>query len=322
MEFKHAFHVFIDNFFSTYKILVYRLIVLAITVGLGCAIVIPTINNLSNTVQFANLQTAFSDFWADVIALNADKLHDGLRNVISAVNEFTHLISDKSGLVALACCLLAVVFFLAKFLTGVGNYVAGALVNDRMVMHANSSFTFTLFKNIKKSLLYAIIYAAITFVYDILCLLIIWAIIMVGLKSLPITLIKIFLIAVLLIVFSTVKFAFITDWLPALIQSKMNNRKALRYAFSRKGKKSANVFSNILVIKILIIAINVAAGIFTLGAGLLVSVPASYLLLSCFSFVNYFDANKFKYFVDEYTVVGPKKETPVTKEEFFRGEEQ
>ena len=321
MEFKHAFHVFVDNFFNTYKLLVYRLIVIAITVGLGCAVVIPTLNNLLSTAQFEKLQNTFTEFWANIVALNVNELHEGLEQVMNAFNSFSQLIKEKSGLVAVAGCCLALVYFIAKFLADIGNYVSGALVNDRMVMHAKSSFTFTLFKNIKKALLYAIIHAAITFVYDMLCLVIIWAVISVGHKSVPITLVKIFIVAVLVVIFSTVKFTFTTDWLPALIHSKMSNRKAIAYAFLRKGKKTGNVFSNTLVIKLIVIAINVAALFFTFGAGILITLPASFLLQSCFSFVNYFDTNKLKYFVDEYTVIGPKKETPVTREEFFKGDE-
>lgn len=322
MEFKHAFHVFVDNFSTTYKLLVYRLIVLAVTVGLSCAVLVPAMNLLSDTTQYTTLQSAFSAMWADIIELNISNLQPRLHAIREAFAEFEQLLSDKSWLIAVAIICLCVVYFINRFLIGVGNYVTGSLVHDKMVMQTTSSFTFTLFKNLGKAALYAIIYAPIAFLYDFICIVIIWAIIMVGMKGLTVTLIKIFLIAILVLVFSAIKLTFIADWIPALINGKMKQRAAFAYTFSRKDKRTASVISNALVLTLIVIALNIAAGIFTLGAGLLLTLPASSLILSCYCFVNYFDRNKQKYFVDEYTIIGPKKETPVSREEFFKGDEQ
>lgn len=322
MEFKHTFHVFVDNFSTTYKLLVYRLIVLAVTVGLCCAVILPAIDGITDTAQYATLQTAFSELWADVFALNTADLQARLEAVREALNAFRHLLTDKAWLIAVIVICLCVVFIINRFLVGVGNYVTGALVHDKMIMHTTSPFTFTLFKNIKAATLYAIIYAPLAFAYDFICLIIMWAIISVGLKVLPITLIKIFIVAILFLVFSAVKFTFTTDWLPALIDAKMTQRKAIAYTFSRKGKRTLTVLSNSLVLKLIVFGLNVAAGLFTFGAGLLLTIPASSLILSAYCFVNYSDRNKQKYFVDEYTVIGPKKETPVSREEFFKGDDQ
>lgn len=322
MEFKHAFHVFVDNFSTTYKLLVYRLIVLAITVGLSCAVLVPAIDCISDTVQYTDLQSSISALWADIIALNTADLQVRAQALKEASAAFRHLLSDKSWLVATVIVCMCVVYVIDRFLVGVGNYVTGALVHDKMVMQTNSSFTFTLFKNIRQATLYAVIYAPLAFLYDAVCLTIMWTVIMIGLKGLPFTLLKIFVIAVLFLIFSAVKFAFTTDWLPALIDAKMKQRKAICYTFARKGKKTLEVISNSLVLKVTVIALNIAAGVFTFGAGLLLTLPASCLILTAYCFVNYFDRNKQKYFVDEYTVIGPKKETPVTREEFFKGDEQ
>lgn len=321
MEFKHAFHVFVDNFSTTYKLLVYRLIVLAITIGLSCAVLVPAIGCISDTPQYTQLQSSITAMWADVIELNTAELQQRLQTLREAFGAFGHLLSDKSWLVATVIVCMCVVYVINRFLVGIGNYVTGALVHDKMVMHTTSSFTFTLFKNIRQAALYAIIYAPLAFLYDFICLIIIWAIIMVGMKGLTVSLIKIFIIGILFLVFSAIKYTFITDWLPALISAKMKQRTAFLYNLSRKGKRTASVLSNALVLTLILVALNVAAGIFTFGAGLLLTLPASSLILTAYCFVNYFDRNKLKYFVDEYTVIGPKKETPVSREEFFKGDE-
>lgn len=320
MEFKHAFHVFVDNFSTTYKLLLYRLIVLAITIGLSCAVLIPSVHCIADTAQYSTMRNSFSTLWSDIIALNFDNIRDSADAARNALSSFKGMLSDKSWLVATVVICMCVVILVDRFLVGVGNYVMGALVHDKMVMHTNSPFTFTLFKNIRQAALYSVIYAPITFVYDAICLVIMWAIVSVGLKVLPIALVKIFLVGIIFLLFSAVKFTFTTDWLPALIHAKMKHGKAVAFTFSRKGKRTAAVFSTSLVLKLTIFALNVAAGLFTFGAGLLLTLPASTLILSSFSFVNYFDANELKYFVDAYTVIGPKREIPVSREEFFKGD--
>ena len=321
MEFKHTFHVFVDNFSTTYKLLVYRLIVLAVAIGLSCAVIIPTLNNLLGTVQYEALKETFAELWADIVALNMENLNEKLQAVLEAFRSFEHLIKEKRTLVGIAITLLCLIYLIDRFLVGVGNYVVGALVHDKMVMHANTPFTFTLFKNLKQALLYSVIYAPIAFVYDWICLLIMWAVVSVGLKGFPIALIKIFLIAVIFMVGSAIKLTFTTDWLPALIHGKMRSGDAIAYTVSRKGKRTGVVLSNAVVLKLIIVALNIATGIFTFGAGLLVTLPATCIIQISYNFVNYFDANRLKYFVDEYTVIGPKKETPLSREEFFKGEE-
>ena len=70
----------------------------------------------------------------------------------------------------------------------------------------------------------------------------------------------------------------------------------------------------------LILGINVMALMCTFGAGLLITVPLSYLYLLCYQFVNYCDNNEIKYFVDKRSIVKPEQEKETSREQFLRGE--
>lgn len=320
MKFRHAFLVFVDNFSTTYKLLLYRIIVAAIGVGLCCAVIIPTLNNILSTEQYSHLQSTIQTLWSDIIALDTSKMHDDLEAAKQAFGSFTQLIGDKSALVTVAVVLLAVIYIVYEFLQGLGNYVTGALVNDKMALYANSSFSNTLIKNLGKASIFNAIYVPLSVLYNAVCAVLIWLLVF---KCLPFNalLLRVFLCAVLIIILTTLKMTLTTDWLPALIHGKMNNRQAMKYSFSRKGKHTAHVFSNFLAVGLIIFAINVAAICFTFGAGVLLTVPASYVMLISFEFINYCDANGDKYFIDKDTIIGPTKEKPVSREEFFRGED-
>ncbi len=321
MKFKHTFHVFVDNFSLIYKHLLYGIIVVAIGVGLSCAVILPTINNIMGTAQYSSLTESIEALWADVSNLNTELLHDDLTVFRTAIKDFLRMLgTDKAGILWLCFALLIVVYLIFKFLIGLGNYTTGALINDKMTLQANSPFIVTMIKNLGKASLYNAIYVPVSFVFDVLSTVFIWALFFRWLRFIPI-LAKIFLFTTLLIGLITVKMTFTVNWLPSLIHGKQNNRKAIANNFLRSGNGIASVFSNFLVIIFVILGLNVAAIMFTFGAGLLITVPASFVMLISFEFVTYYDANGLKYFISGGVVVGPKKETPPTIEEFFKGEE-
>ena len=81
-----------------------------------------------------------------------------------------------------------------------------------------------------------------------------------------------------------------------------------------------NVASNFTVLVLIIFAVNSAALFLTFGTGLLITIPSSYVILICFEFVNYYDREGVKYFLDDNTIVCTAKEQPASRESFFRGE--
>ena len=66
----------------------------------------------------------------------------------------------------------------------------------------------------------------------------------------------------------------------------------------------------------------VLAVLLTLGAGLFLTLPSSYLIVICFEFVNYCDNNDVKYFMDKNTIVKPEREPKMTRERFFKGDDE
>lgn len=316
MKFKHTFQVFIDNFSTTYKLLLYKLIVSLITVGLCCAIIIPTLSHITDTSEYLALKDAIIDLWNSLINLDTNMLHGNLLACKEAFDQFLRMLGTKTGDFALCASLLTVVYLINRFLSAIGTYTTGSLINDRMALRTNSAFIYTMTKNLGKSSLFGVIYVPICFAYDLICVLICWGIVIIS----PM-LIKIFALSTLVIVFSALKNTFVCDWLPSIIHGKMTNREAIVYSLSRTGKNTAYIFSNLLIIQLIIFGINVAAFLLTFGAGLLITLPASYIVLNCFQFVNYYDGNGIRYFLDENTIIGPEREKPLTREEFFRGED-
>jgi hypothetical protein len=308
----------VDNFSTTYKLLLYRIIVSLLFVCIYTAIIYPFISNITGAEQFKNFSDALASVGTGFANLDLKQVENYLPALKEAGDALYVYLSGKVGELAWIIVLLLFVYFVQRFLHGLGNYTAGAMVNDKMALRANSPFIGTAVKNLGKAALYNVIYVPLAIVYDLLCIFAMYFLFFKGLAFIPI-IFKIFLFVTVLIFLIAIKMTFTTDWLPSLIYGKTTNRKAMSYSFSRKGRMLA-VLSNFIVMILIILAINVVAIFFTFGAGLLITVPASYLLLISFEFVNYCDDNNLPYFTDRNTIIKPEKEHTITREEFFKGD--
>ena len=323
MKFKHSFNVFIDNFVVTYKVLLYRLVILLLCACLYTAVIFPFMSRISDTTQVAALSEAFAEFGRAFANLEFETMQSSWSSIRSAFAELFEMLGNMVGSVVLTVVIVVLVYLVQRFLLGLGNYTAGAVINDRMAMRAHSPFIGTLIKNLGKASLYNAIYVPLSTLYDVIIVVAVGSVVYgLGVMDTPLLLL-IFLAATALIFLMVIKMSFTCDWLPSLVYGKKNNRQAIAYSFdyTAKNKNFAAVLSNFIVLILIIVAMNVAAVFLTFGAGLFLTLPASYVILICFEFTNYCDNNEVKYFIDKNTVVKPEREPVMTRERFFRGED-
>lgn len=319
MKFKHTFHVFVDNFNCTYKLLLYRIIVSAISLCLYTAVLFSFLPLIMDTSEITALNYAVANFLEAFTKLDFSALQQTWGDVTQAFEQIIETLTTRVGPITGGVTVLIAIYLIEHFFLGLGNYTLGSLINDKMAMRASSPFFGTLIKNLGKASLYNAIYVPLSFAYDALCIAAMGSLFFLAFEALHM-LVQIFLFVTVFVFLTAIKMTLTTDWLPALVYGKKNNREAMRYSLARKGKPTLNVLSNYVVLVLIIFALNFAAIVFTLGAGFLITMPASYVLLIAFEFVNYCDNNNVKYFIDKNTIVKPDKEHTLTREEFFKGE--
>lgn len=319
MKFKHAFHVFVDNFSVVYKQLLYRLVIIIIA-GVICAIgVYPFIKDLIGSAQFNSLTDGVRGFISNLLNGHVDELSSFSEKVQTAYTELLDLLNTKLTQAILSGLLLFLIIVVAKWFEGLGNYATASVINDKMALRAKQHFLSTLIKNLKSASIYNAIYVPLSALYDLIICVGMFFLFFFLLNSVLYFFISLFLFVLAVTFAITLKMTFTCDWLPALIRGKMGQRAAIKYTFSRKNKGTFNVMSNFAVIVIIVFALNMAAFFLTLGVGLLLTVPSSYVIIICFELVNYYDREEIKYSVDKNTIISPERERPVSREEFFRG---
>ncbi len=320
MRFKHTFHVFVDNFTIIYKQLLYRLVILLISGLITFAVVYPFIMDLINSDQLQLLLDNAWTYLSNLLNGKIEELGQLAENVKKAFGAFMELLQTKLPSFVLSLLLLVLVRIVSKWFEGLGNYATAACINDKMALRAKQPFLTTLIKNLKDAAIYNLIYVPMSVVYDVIVAVAMFFLLFFLLNHVLYFLISVFLFTLALVFSIIIKMTFTTDWLPSLIRGKKGQRGAFLYTFSRNGKNTLHIMSDFAVLVILIFALNVTVGLSTLGVGLLLTIPSSYVCLICFEFVNYYDREGLKYFIGENNIVSTKKERDLTREEFFRGE--
>lgn len=322
MKFKHTFHVFVDNFAVTYKQLLYRLVIALISIGLTAAVLIPFVNGLTGSPDYVSLTEGVKSFIKNLIEGNNIDVGLASEQIKNAIDALMNLIADNRANIVWGIVAVIAINLVGKFFTGLGNYATAAVINDKMALHANSPFFATLIRNLKHASLYSLMYVPLSFVYDTACGAVLYLIVFKLFALIPFLYmpIRIFIFITATVFAISIKLTFTSDWLPALIRGKAGQGKAFLYTFNRRKKKTLNVLSNFIVIALIIFALNVAAVICTFGVAALLTIPSSYVILLSFEFVNYYDREELKYFIDKKTIIKPEKEHVLTREEFFKSE--
>jgi len=320
MKFKRTFHVFVDNFSIVYKQLLFRLITTALS-GIICVLgVYPFINELVNSPQLNSLIDGLRTFALSFLNGEVNSLSEISLKVQQAYADFMQLLQTNLTQIVLGGLLLLLIHVISRWFEGICNYATAAVINDKMALRAKQPFLVTMIRTLKESTVYNAIYVPLSIIYDLAVGVGMFFLLFYLLSSVIYFFVSLFLFVTIVLISVIIKMTFTCDWLPALIRGKKGQLGSLKYTFSQKGKGTMNVASNFVVIVLLIFAVNVAAAVFTLGAGLLITIPASYVLIIGFEFVNYYDREGLKYFLDDNTIVCTAKEKPKTKEDFFRGE--
>ncbi|MGN0812358.1 MAG: hypothetical protein ACI4MQ_02470 [Candidatus Coproplasma sp.] len=319
MRFKHSLLVFIDNIATTYKVLIYKLIVAAIVTALSLAVILPTLNVVRSTAEYMALSEELKAFFADISALKLTNLETAFANIKADLGDFMQVLTSNKLIAVDAVCAV-VIAFIYYFLTAIGDFGLGETLNNRMMLRAHTPYAATLLKDLRRASLYSIIFTPISLLFYAVGGAVIWAIAFKALAFAPL-LAKFFVAAALTIMLIALKFSLTTDWMPHILHTNCNNRQAIAYCLKPKKGAFVRVLSTLIFMVIVIYVINVICGLFTFGAALILTIPAGTMLLTCYQFVNYCDNNSLKFFIDDYVIIGPQKEAKMTTEQFFKGEQ-
>ena len=295
MRFANSIRLLMENFKQNYKLLLYKLVMLLVAGALYSAFLLPQLIEIASkpAVQglWENLKNVFRSFFTPELEEPAKYVEAifGEGGSLKQVFDLLMTMRLELFLVALGCVL---VYLVKRFVDTLCYFTVGSLLNDKMSAYAETSFWTAFVANLGKASVYALVYVPIVFVFDVflftLCALL--------LRFLPL-LAALFLSVTLIAVGQAAKLALTSFWMPAMTADNKKLGEAIRLGNKREMKQIGKAFTVYLVSVYLIIIVNAVAALFTFGSALLITIPASYLLLLCQQYVIYYTLKGKKYFI-------------------------
>ncbi len=295
MRFRNSFRLLMENFKHVYKLLWAKLIISLISIALCCSFVLPEVLSIWNSDQIQTLVLKGKELVKLFFAAEATEMEIVKQEIFSkggALSQATSLLSSKTLEISLTAVGCALVYLLRRYAETVCHFTTGSMLNDKMASYADSRYWATFVANLGKASVYSLVYVPLIFLFDVLILGVIWAIL-----SLAPFLTGMFLATTAVVLLQAFKMSLTSHWMPAMTVDGKGIGAAMRFGDKRERKQRLKTFSGYVVAVYFIFIVNVMAALFTFGSALLITVPASYFFLICMQYVNYYTIKGKKYFL-------------------------
>ncbi len=310
MRFRNSVRLLLNNFKSTYVILLFRLVVFLITGSLAAVILAANIGPFLESPEADAFVTALEDIVAtffnspDFSSFDA-YFREAMDALVQAIGGIFAFMNRHLAEIVFSCIGLILLYLVNSFLNGLALFAFGDILNDKMSQFTETPFFAGFLRNIGPAALYQVVYVPISFAYDVLVLVVCYLVFFRLFVFLPVFL-ALFFGATFIIAMHAVKLALISDWMPSIIVGSKKLTQAMRESFRMGRKQFAANFSNYLVAVYCIVAINVVFALTTFFSALLITVPASYIFVICLQFVGYYSANGKRYFLSCTNICDPE----------------
>lgn len=307
MRLRNAFRIFTDNFSNTYKLLLYRLVTGVLFFGISYAILNIGLHTILTSAELREIFELISEFFKALTSGNIAYLETFRDTFFEAVKAFVSLLGENMGSIVGSIVGVCVLYLISKFLNGVASVSMGIIFNDKLTLYSRTSFSSAFFKNLGQATLSQVIYVPISFVYDAVAIGLCWFFFFFTPSLLPswgfvTVVIGLSLSIAAFVCLEALKLTVFSEWIPTFVLGKSVKEAFGKCFKARKG--FGGRYSNFLILLYLLLIVNVLCAVCTLGSFLLISIPASYLMIVCLQLVCYYEDRNMKYYVSFRKIAG------------------
>ncbi len=298
MSYKNSVKLFSSNFNLVWKQLAFGCACSVLVVLLSLLLALPTIRLLQAENWFETFNNLFKVVYTTPVEINAT-----FKDIISSLANILSANFDSYWFSYIGFCLCAII--LPMFLAGISRYTLCVLINNKISSLASVGYTNTLITNIGKASIYSLIKLLIDLAFSIVigllfCLYLILA------KGVLLTVLLIVIFLAFAVVLLALKLALTSSFAPIMVEEKIGVIKAFRKGVKINFSNFGRTLSNAIVLILTIIFVNVFLGVFTIGVGLFLTLPATAVILSIFMVINYYTITGRRYYLTDSLIVEPK----------------
>lgn len=302
MLYKNTIKMIFSNFNIVWKLLTYLLIVFLITAIPTIFLINPIINTISGAEGFKSLVTLIKEFSTD---FNLNLLFSNFFDQIAL--GYNVIIDNIKSLWIYLVLLLFICVIAVNFLRGLYNVTICNILNYGMSSNTKfnfmSSFVQTFKENCKYQLLYLVTYFPLKIAVYLITFFTFKLYGIGGFVSVIAPFITVLTYTILYGIINTL----FSCWVPLMIVRGYDPVKSLKGCFKVVRRRLLKTFSNSFAVVLTILFLNMFVGVFTFGAGLIITIPTSFLLICSFNMLTYYFCNGLKFYIDSTSVVAPIK---------------
>lgn len=304
MVFRNAFRLLLSNFSSVWKVLVYYLICIALTVAVCYYVAEPIIAELSKANVFQDFVDMLNNIFYQKEGVIATTI-ETTNKILSTAWEV--LKSNLQVFMFNYIFVIVWVVFVLPFMFDLAQLALGEVLYGFMTSQVKYGFTGRYIKNIGKGCIYSVSRYFVQLILNAITMFLF--IVMVKfftLGNILYVLLDILLLAAVVLVL-TLKYTIFSCWMPGIAVLNLRCFKALNRNFKIVFKRFFKIFSNCLAIMLSAFVFNFLFFAYTFGIGLAFSLPVTVVLFAAFQMVTYFNSQGMRYYVYPDTFVSPKK---------------
>lgn len=308
MAFRNAIKLLISKFGLVWVLLLYIVMVGVVVFGLSITFILSVRNDFI-AAGIGNMVTQLFSLFINGAAFSEIGLQ--FSNIIEAVK--TLFLSSPQTIINTT--LIAVIVILVfRFIFGWYELPLICVIESNMSSGARISFTGCMIGNLGKSVKFVLVKMIFTVLYDALIFFIVYQLL--GLFKISVMIMFApFIIMLFILTTTAFRYSLISMWAPRVGVEKGKIFASFGYSVKMCFKNFGSVYSSFLVLWTLLIAFNFIVGLFTFGAGLLLSIPISLLLLNNMNMTIYYGKNGKRYYVDGAIFTPRNAVPPVDKVE-------
>ena len=306
LRFRNAFKMLFANFGNAYKILLYRLIVLAVFVLIGLACLYNNFNSILQESRALELITSGWDVLKSVFTtLEPEAMAEARAAFAENIAATQAYFAQNMSKVYVLLSVTVVLYLACSFFMGLSNYAVGELTNDHMSSMSHPSFVVSLFKNLGKACQFSLLDVLFSFLFFLAGFGVSLLIFLFAFEAVPLLAVSLSVLVFILVL--SLKLSFLSGFMPAMIADGLPVGKALKKSFEIPEKQFGRLYSGYLVYCLVVLYLNLSFTIFTFFVGLILTLPLTFFFLVNMQFVNYYTLEKKKYYVTFDEKVIPKE---------------
>jgi hypothetical protein len=262
----------------------------------------PIYSLLTQTGFISSIVETYMDFKS---SLNLAELFESFVHIFTS---FYHIVMDNMTTLWIYFVLLGVTLILINpYLVNLASMPISNSLHYYMGSMTKHGFFLSFSDVVKKNMFVQLIYYLVTMPFNILILLIFLFSLKLFSISFAWSLFAVLIITVLMSLILAFRNILFVSWIPTIVVQNYGVWKSLRKSIKGVFRKFGKAFINMFYLILTIIFINVSVAVFTLTIGLIITIPASYVVYNCFGMSLVYETQGMRYYIDTYSVVTPRK---------------